>query len=401
MRGNKKFSKEQNKNFWERVIAIITAVTIIVAAVIGFNKSIIDISPLNKDLVKDADRFEQLSFEKYAAFNDSIESPIAYITVADFNGFGGPLKSAVSVDRLGNILNIKVVEHKETPSWFQRVMDSQVIDNLIGKNYKDEFALEKDVDGLTGATYTTRALVECAKIASLNIAHEDLKLSAPKIQKQYYKFGLPEISLIFLLLVGTFGYKYTSQNNKKRVRWLSLITGMVFIGFMYNHPLTLVDINKFLMGYWPDLHHQIYWYILIFGVLLIFLTTNKNVYCNHICPFGAAQDCLALVAKAKAVTSKPILQYTKWLRRSIVWVAVILALIFRNPGFSSYEIYSTLFTLSGTNSEVFFLGIIIAAALFIKRPWCKFLCPVPAFEEYLRLLISYIKQKFNRLKLEG
>ena len=175
-----------------------------------------------------------------------------------------------------------------------------------------------------------------------------------------------------------------------------MLSGMAVLGFMVNHPLTLVDINKFLMGYWPDVHYQLYWYLLTFGVLLIFLTTNRNVYCHSVCPFGAAQECLAVLGKAKSFHSKQYHGFFKWLRRSLVWLALLIALIFRNPGISSYEVYSTLFSLSGTNREVLFLTLVLLFSLFVKRPWCKYLCPVPAFEDYLR----FVKKTSKRMVLD-
>ncbi|MBT4268730.1 MAG: 4Fe-4S binding protein, partial [Deltaproteobacteria bacterium] len=210
------------------------------------------------------------------------------------------------------------------------------------------------------------------------------------------QWGYPEIMLVLLLAVAVFGIKTASGKTKKRIRWLLLLSGMFVIGFMVNHPLTLVDISKFLMGYWPDVHYQLYWYLLIFGVLLIFLTTNKNIYCHYICPFGAAQECLAVFGKARNFHSRRYQPIFKWLRRAVVWLAVFVGLIFRNPGISSYEVYSTLFSLSGTNREVLFLSIVLLVSLFVKRPWCKYLCPVPAFEDYLRWMKNRMKTVFRK-----
>ncbi len=159
---------------------------------------------------------------------------------------------------------------------------------------------------------------------------------------------------------------------------------------------TYKALNKFLMGYWPDVHHQLYWYLMIFGVLLIFLTTNKNIYCHYVCPFGAAQECLAAFGKAKNFHSKRYHELFKWLRRFVVWLAVFIALVFRNPGISSNEVYSTLFSLSGTNREVLFLALVLLFSLFVKRPWCKYLCPVPAFEDYLGLIKNRTKALFRK-----
>lgn len=381
-------------NRTENILALCTFITLVIAAVIGFNRGLSDITAHFHILLPGADIYEKSGFETYKAFNKASDIPVGYIVVKKFNGFGGPLKVAVSVNSAGNVVNAVVVEHSETPSWFNKVMASPLIESMKGKSYNDRFEIGNDVDAVTGATYTTRAVVQSIKEAGREIALNELYLPIPDEKPTRIQFGYPEFVLVLLLAVGAFGIKYASGITKKRIRWLIMLSSMAVIGFMVNHPLTLVDINKFLMGYWPDIHYQLYWYILIFGVLLIFLTTNKNIYCHYVCPFGAVQECLAVIGKAKSSHSRQYHGFYKWLRRSVVWSAVFVALIFRNPGISSYEVYSTLFSLTGTNREVLFLAIVLVFSLFVRRPWCKYLCPVPAFEDYLRFIKNRAKALF-------
>ena len=379
------------------MLAILTLVTLVMAAIIGFNQSLTDVTPHFQTLLPEANRFEKNGFDSYQAFKKGSDQPAGYISVKKADGFGGPLKVAVSVDPQGKVLNAVVVEHRETPSWFNKVMKTPLLRSMKGKRYSDPFKIGEDVDGITGATYTTRAVIQSIRKASREVALNELKLPESDEKPSGLQLGYPEVVLVLLLVIGVFGLKAASGKTKKRLRWLLMLSGMVVVGFMVNHPLTLVDINKFLMGYWPEIYHQLYWYLLIFGVLLIFLTTNKNIYCHAICPFGAAQECLAVFGGAKHFHSQRYHEVFKWLRRGIVWLALFTALIFRNPGISSYEVYSTLFSLSGTNREVLFLAIVLLVSLFVKRPWCKYVCPVPAFEDYLRWM--KFQTKILRLKL--
>ena len=379
----------------ETVLGVCTLVTLVIAAFIGLNRSSGALTPHFHTLLPGADRYEKSGVETYKAFKHTSDLPLGYIAVGRSNGFGGPLEVAVSVGPNGRVVNAVVVGHRETRSWFDRVMQSPLIESLKGKSYNDPFEIGSDVDAITGATYTTRALIQSVKEPSRRIARNELDLPGPDEEPTPVLFGYPEIVLVLLLGVGTFGIKSASGKAKKRIRWLLMLSGMAVLGFMVNHPLTLVDINKFLMGYWPDVHYQLYWYLLVFGVLLIFLTTNRNVYCHSVCPFGSAQECLAVLGKAKTFQSKQYHAFFKWLRRSVVWLALLIALVFRNPGISSYEVYSTLFSLSGTNREVLFLTVVLLFSLFVKRPWCKYLCPVPAFEDYLR----FIKKTGKRMVL--
>jgi len=57
---------------------------------------------------------------------------------------------------------------------------------------------------------------------------------------------LPEIVLLVLLVNGACGVRYTSARIRKNIRWVALLTGLFVIGFRNSHPLTLVDMNKFI-----------------------------------------------------------------------------------------------------------------------------------------------------------
>lgn len=54
-----------------------------------------------------------------------------------------------------------------------------------------------------------------------------------------------------------------------------------------------------LAGYWPDWHTNLYWYLLVGGILFVTTVDAKNPYCSWLCPFGAFQECMAAVSKAK------------------------------------------------------------------------------------------------------
>ena len=174
-----------------------------------------------------------------------------------------------------------------------------------------------------------------------------LGLPVPKEMSPNIQFGIPEISLIGLYVVGYFGhqrkFKYTKQ-----ARWLSMLVGMIVLGFIYTRPLTLSDISKFLLGFWPQWQTNLYWYLLIGGILFVFTVDNKNPYCEWFCPFGAAQECMGAIGGAKSRSTGSYKNILKWLQRGLAWLAILLALLFRNPGLTSYEIFGTLFDLKGS-----------------------------------------------------
>lgn len=75
------------------------------------------------------------------------------------------------------------------------------------------------------------------------------------------------------------------------------------------------------------------------------------------------------------------------------WVenAQVLALLFRNPGLTSSEIFGTLFDLQGSMVQFALLGIVMVAALAIRRPRCGFLRTLRPVFDYVRFMRSWVK----------
>ena len=196
------------------------------------------------------------------------------------------------------------------------------------------------------------------------------------------------ITLIVLLALFLFGLiaRQKRFKPKKAARWISMLAGIGFLGFLLNKPFTLALINKILLGYWPKWQLELYWYILLGGIVFITLINNRNPYCDWFCPFGATQECLGIIGGAKNWISIRIQLYLRWLQRLIALSAILMALILRNPSVSSYEVFGAFFRLIGTNFLFILLAVVLIVSLFIRRPWCSYLCPLRPVTDFIKLL---------------
>ena len=258
--------------------------------------------------------------------------------------------------------------------------------------------LSSDVDGVSGATYSSRAILEASKKGNKFVAAKVLNLDVPKEESPSIKFGGAEIVLIILFAVGYFAHK-KSFKYTKIARWGTMLVGLFVLGFYYNQPFSLSLINQLLLGYFPPIESHLYWYLILGGVFLVFTVDNKNPYCQWFCPFGAAQECLGVIGGAKHRSVGKFKNVFKWSLRIITLVAIIVALLFRNPGVTSYEVFGTLFKLTGSNYQFAVLGIVLVASLFIKRPWCTYLCPLRPATEHLTHVRGWILNKWKRKKI--
>ncbi len=370
---------------------------IIAAWIVGGAGADADLLPAVEQVFQAANAFERVESGLYEAFGDVGKTElIGYIAIAEAHGYGGPMTLAVSVTPTGEVDGAVIADHKETPSWMNRIMGANFIDQLIDKPYTDPFSLADDLDVVTGATYTSSAIAEAALRGSQVVATH-LGLPVRETPPPRISFGIPEIVLVALYAVGFIGQRRTFKY-KKQLRWGTLLVGLFVLGFLYNKPLTLSMINQAMLGYWPQWQNNLYWFLLIGGILFVFTVDNKNPNCEFFSPFGAAQECMGAIGGAKNTSLGRYKDTWKWIHRSLTWLAIIIALVFRNPGISSYEIFGTLFKLVGNNLQFSLLGMVLVVALFIKRPWCHHLCPLHPVEELIRVLRRWIKELWQNRK---
>jgi len=335
-------------------------------------------------IVNNFEPFYEMAFPEGSAFSSSNDEiievknnhgkNIGYVSTGTASGYGGPLSVILATDSLGEITSLSVLNHRETPTFFDKTIKTAILKSLVKSNLDSPLKLNDDIDGVSGATYTSNAIIQSTQQAAHGIGREKFNLKIEE-DKRNIQFGLPEILLILLFLTAFLQRKYMKGKTRKTIRWITLLIGLIFLGFVFNRPFVLAHVNMALLGYFPAIETHIYWYILIAGLVLFKTEKKWNTYCYDFCPFGACQEVLGAVGGAKSPKLKwrePL----RWAQRILVIIAVSLALIYRNPGFSSFEIFGTLFELEGSSWQFVVLAIVLLSSLFINRPFCNYLCPL-------------------------
>lgn len=75
-------------------------------------------------------------------------------------GYGGPIVLLVGVSRENKVLGLKVLSQKETPGLGNKVAGQRWLRQFIGRGPADPLEPKKDIDAITGATITSRAVCE-------------------------------------------------------------------------------------------------------------------------------------------------------------------------------------------------------------------------------------------------
>lgn len=81
-----------------------------------------------------------------------------YIFVVKTKGFGGPLTLAVGIDKSGSVKGIAVVTSKETVGLGSKALEDSYLGKFKGKTVKDRLKVGEDVQAVTGATITSKAV---------------------------------------------------------------------------------------------------------------------------------------------------------------------------------------------------------------------------------------------------
>ena len=79
----------------------------------------------------------------------------------NIKGFNGPTPLQIALDENGKIIEVRVLNNNETPKFLQRVVDAGFLNSWNGLTVKE--ALNKEVDAVSGATYSSNGIQQSLK----------------------------------------------------------------------------------------------------------------------------------------------------------------------------------------------------------------------------------------------
>ena len=278
---------------------------------------------------------------------------------------------AVLVGPEGSVLWIAVLDHKETPSFFLKLQRHDFFGQFSGKRVSESFVLGEDIDTVTQATVTTKAVTDSARKASHAVGRKFLQLEIQNGQKKW-DFGIEE--LILLLLFS--GILTNIKLGSKVMRMAVMAAAFIFLGFYLNSAIAIGNIGQILLGYIPSLEENTFWWILLGGALFMPLILKRNLYCSYLCPFGALQDFTAKLSGINIVLYKKIEKLAKFLLYFLTWLALMIIFTTSNPAMGTYEPFATFFRLEGEGIQWFILPAVVLGSFILTRFFCRFFCPV-------------------------
>jgi len=319
--------------------------------------------------------------------SDSLDNHIGCAYLGKGSGYGGTMLILTFTDTSSVIIDIDIISHSETYTYFKKLQEKSFFAKVIGQHPKT-LANANDIDAVSGATLSSLGIIE--GVIDGYSKGEGVSFN----RKTSITFGLKEVAVILLLAFGLIIPKVKRPKLKVRLLWLSQVGDLATLGIWLNSAITLTQLNALTQGYLPALAGGLFIVIIIIGSLLIPLVSGKNIYCSSVCPFGAAQRVLGLLGYPR--TFRP--SYFKWLKRiqwSAALIAISVAAYARNPTISDYTIFGNFFRLNGSSIAIGAVVLVIILSLFINRPWCHFACPIDGVFAYIKFLNRKIVKPFT------
>lgn len=122
-----------------------------------------------KELVRDAEEFRKISGKEDWYEGIKGGKTIAYVVPASGKGYAGTIEMLAAVTPDGKTIDFKVLKHAETPGLGDKMVEPKFRKQFSGKSPGDmevvKVPTDKNIQALTGATITSRAVTKGVKEA--------------------------------------------------------------------------------------------------------------------------------------------------------------------------------------------------------------------------------------------
>lgn len=339
-----------------------------------------------RPFLENAARFERdserLGLNVFDAKGQRIGYAVRTMPLArDVKGYAGPSDSLIVFDDKWIVKGVTIRRSPDTFAHIDKVLgDPYFLASWKGKSW-DEIAtmdLKKEgVEGVSGATLTSMAV---ARSLVFRLKHSTETLTVP----QPVSFHGADIGLI-AFLVGALLIAFTPLRSN---RWLRAIWQLVLIaglGLLNGNLLALA-----LFGGWAA--SGVAWRaqpgIALLGAtaFLVPWFSRRALYCQYICPHGAAQEWLHRIVPGRLRMNLPasVRDGLRWLPFLLLILALGILLLALPQDLASLEPFDAYLwrTAGWASIAIAIVGLITAC--FVPMAYCKFGCPTGAILEYIR-----------------
>jgi len=281
----------------------------------------------------------------------------------DIIGYAGAVPLEVAFVE-GKVQSINPLPNDETPSFFDRAFEG-LKDNWLGK--KTEELAGKNVDVVSGATFTSNAL-----IANMNLALE--QASENSMSDAGSKFALADAKSIIGLIVVLMAAILPLFIKNKKYNIIQLILNVIVLGLWCGTFISYTLLVR-LVANGANLWIYAIPLIMIVTAFIYPLFGRKQHYCTYVCPFGSLQQLAGKCSKKKIKLGQKTIKALD-IFRQVLW-AVLMICLWCGVFFEwmDYELFSAFIFQSAPVAVIVAAVAFTILSVFVPRPYCRFVCP--------------------------
>lgn len=306
-------------------------------------------------------------------------------------GFGGPVNVRVSFSDGGIVTNVSpVLPNEETPMFFD-MLDAGFWSSWNGLTAGQ--AARAEVDGVTGATYSSQAAIESVRAAAGFYASREQgggAAPAPTGAAQPFRAG-PAAALALLALLAV----VPLWTRARKARFALLALSVAVLGFWQGLFISIARLRGWFSSGLHGGAVGIASAVILLATAFIYPFFGRpGHYCANVCPFGASQELAGLISKRKLRIPPKLAAALDCFRLCLFIVLMALLLAGLGDLWLGREAFAAFAFRAAPPATLALAAVSIALAVFVPRPYCRFVCPTGS-------LLKIVQQGLPRRPLKS
>lgn len=286
---------------------------------------------------------------------------------ADVTGFAGPTPVYVYINKEGRVAGVAAGPHAETPAVFRHVEDEGFLRSWNGLTPAE--AQARQVDAVSGATYTSRALARNVGVALEAYAAAPATTPAPDGEADAFSQMAPLV--VVMLGVGA----ALLARRSRTLRLVVLVLNVGVTGFWCGEYLS-VSLLRSWLAEGADLARHLPAIVMLAVSLLLAFLKKPNHYCTWICPLGSLQELAYRLPGPKLRLPQRAFHVMERIRLGVLVLLLLALWMGVGAEVLSYEPFAAFSPAAAPWPVLVLAGAFVVLGVFVPRPWCKALCPL-------------------------
>ncbi|MCP4853764.1 MAG: FMN-binding protein [Fuerstiella sp.] len=298
-------------------------------------------------------------------------------------GYQGPTDTLFAIDHEGRTIGAAIRHSYDNEPYVRYVKEDEYFFNIFKGFTVDQIAqldmVDAGIEGVSGATRTSIAVAE-GLIHSTQVIQRERP--ATKETASWFSglaardYGTAAVVAVALVIA------LTHLRGKRRLRVVFQIVLVVYLGF-----INADVVSQALLVGWA--RNGVAWRVapglvlLTFAALACPVFTGRQIYCTHVCPFGALQDWMRRVPHPIKVPGR-ILKVLRFLPAALLLWVILVAKLHLPISLVGIEPFDAFVIRIAGWATITVAAIGLIASLFVPMAYCRHGCPTGAMLSFLR-----------------